>query len=86
MIGAVLATVPLIYDYNKKGKRKQGAIEEKQWGGKREGAGRPKGKTAAGERKGRNIRAFDDEWELIKQFAKIVKTDRQRAEELLKLL
>ena len=61
-------------------------METKQWGGVREGAGRPKGKTVAGERKGRNIRAFDDEWELIKQFAKIVKTDRQRAEELLKLL
>ena len=61
-------------------------MKEKQGGGKREGAGRPKGKTTAGERKGRNIRAFDDEWELIKQFAKIVKTDRQRAEELLKML
>lgn len=61
-------------------------MEEKQWGGKREGAGRPKGKTAAGERKGRNIRAFDDEWELIKQFAKIVKTDRQFAERLSKLI
>lgn len=61
-------------------------MEIKQWGGKREGAGRPKGKTAAGERKGRNIRAFDDEWELIKQFAKIVKTDRQFAERLSKLI
>nr|DAI78041.1 MAG TPA: hypothetical protein [Caudoviricetes sp.]DAP78677.1 MAG TPA: hypothetical protein [Caudoviricetes sp.] len=70
----------------KKARESKLQMKEKQWGGKREGAGRPKGKTVAGERKGRNIRAFDDEWELIKQFAKIVKTDRQRAEELLKLL
>ncbi len=55
-------------------------------GGARPGAGRPKGKTAAGERKGRNIRAFNDEWELIKQFANIVKTDRHKAEQLLRLI
>lgn len=59
---------------------------KKTWGGVRPGAGRPKGKTAAGERKGRNIRAFDDEWELIKQFANIVKTDRQKAEQILRLI
>lgn len=59
-------------------------MEGKNWGGVRIGAGRPKGKTAAGERKGRNIRAFDDEWELIKQFANIVKADRHKAEQLLK--
>ena len=61
-------------------------METKTWGGVRPGAGRPKGKTAASERKGRNMRAFDDEWELIKQFAKLVKTERKRAEALLKLI
>jgi hypothetical protein len=31
--------------------RESKQMKEKQWGGKREGAGRPKGKTVAGERK-----------------------------------
>ena len=40
-------------------------------GGKREGAGRP---LSAGEpRTGRNIRATDSEWQIIKNFAEIVK-------------
>lgn len=62
--------------------------KENSWGGKRTGAGRPKGSTKANKnpRPARWVSAYDDEWELIKQFAKIVKTDRQRAEELLKLL
>ena len=62
------------------------SVTENTWGGKRPGAGRPKGKTPANERKGRNIRAFDDEWELIKLFVNLVKTDRKRAEALLKLI
>lgn len=40
-------------------------------GGKREGAGRP---LTAGEfRKQRQLRAANDEWELIQRFAKLVK-------------
>lgn len=47
------------------------------WGGKREGAGRKKGWrkdiTERRRRKVRTVAAFDDEWDLINQFAKIVK-------------
>lgn len=35
----------------KKARESKLQMKEKQWGGKREGAGRPKGKTVAGERK-----------------------------------
>lgn len=43
-------------------------------GGKREGAGRPKGTIKPeGTRKPRQIRAYDDEWELIKRFEQLVK-------------
>ena len=40
------------------------------WGGKREGAGRPRVEEL---RKMRAMRATDDEWELIQSFAKLVK-------------
>lgn len=40
-------------------------------GGRRPGAGRPK--NADGQRQPHQLRAFPDEWELINQFAKIVK-------------
>lgn len=45
------------------------------WGGKRTGAGRPKGTTkdVSVQRKQHQVRAFDDEWEIIKAFAAIVK-------------
>lgn len=64
------------------------SVTENTWGGKRAGAGRPKGTTKAvkNPRPARWVSAFDDEWELIKQFAKLVKTDRERAEALLKLI
>ena len=44
-------------------------------GGKREGAGRPKGtfKSKTHQRARRQVCAFDDEWNLIKQFAEFVK-------------
>lgn len=44
-------------------------------GGKREGAGRPVGTTkeVSTARPGRNIRAYDDEYILIKEFMKIVR-------------
>lgn len=52
------------------------------WGGKRAGAGRPL--TAGVPRKQRQIRATDEEWEIIRAFAKIAKTDRERAVRMLK--
>lgn len=50
-------------------------------GGKREGAGRPKGTERGVDvtRTQRNMRAFDDEWEMIKEFATIVKKDPAKA-------
>lgn len=39
-------------------------------GGKREGAGRPKVEEL---RKQRQLRATDDEWELIRRFSRILK-------------
>lgn len=53
-------------------------------GGKRAGAGRPKGTTKDVVRKSRTLRAFDEEWEMIKEFASIVKKDPERAKNLLK--
>ena len=53
------------------------------WGGKREGAGRPKGTTKAIIRKQRSLRAFDDEWEMIKEFARIMKKDKASAQRFL---
>ena len=56
-------------------------------GGKREGAGRPKGtlKENPNPRPQRQLRAFDDEWELIKEFMYYVRTKGvERARELLK--
>ena len=45
------------------------------WGGKRAGAGRPKGsiKAESNRRKVRTVAAFDDEWQLIHSFAQAVK-------------
>lgn len=43
-------------------------------GGKRDGAGRPLGwRKPEGTRKQRQTRAYDDEWEIIQRFIKIVK-------------
>lgn len=53
------------------------------WGGKREGAGRPLGTTKEIVRKTRSLRAFDDEWEIIKEFTKVVKKDKQLAIKML---
>lgn len=53
------------------------------WGGERERAGRPK--SANGVRKQHQIRAFDDEWEIIKEFVTIVKKDRVRAERMMQI-
>ena len=42
-------------------------MTEKTWGGRREGAGRPKSEVI---KKRRALCFFDDEWELIQQKAK----------------
>ena len=47
-------------------------------GGKREGAGRPVGSTQEIVRKNRTLKAYDEEWELISQFAKLVKHGHQK--------
>lgn len=50
-------------------------MTENSWGGKREGAGRKTGwrKGYSEQRKQRQTRAHDDEWELIKRFERLVK-------------
>ena len=54
-------------------------MEEKvkgTWGGARKGAGRPKGSTNKEPKEVRpqhQLRAFADEWEMIKDFARLVK-------------
>lgn len=60
-------------------------IETKKttWGGRREGAGRPVGTKKAITRKTRSIAAFDDEWEMIRQFSRIVKKDKDTAKKIL---
>ena len=56
------------------------------WGGKRPGAGRPKGSTKeiSVQRKQHQVRAFDDERAMIKEFAAIVKKDPERAKRMMK--
>lgn len=61
-----------------------GMEERKGRGGARPGAGRPKGTTKPVTRKQRQLRAFDDEWEMIHEFSKIVKRNRARAERMMK--
>ena len=55
-------------------------------GGKRKGAGRPVGTTKeiSTARPGRNIRAYDDEYVLIKEFMRIVRKNKALAEEFIK--
>lgn len=60
------------------------AAKSSNWGGKRPGQGRPKGsknKAPLNPRPQHQLRAFDDEWELILRFAKLVKHgDKERCE------
>ena len=53
------------------------------WGGKRQGAGRRPAAADGTERKMRSLRASDGEWEMIRQFAKILKEDSERAAKIL---
>ena len=61
-------------------------MNSNNWGGKRPGAGRPKGsiKEISVQRKQHQVRAFDDEWAMIKEFATIVKKDPERAKRMIK--
>ena len=54
---------------------------KKQHGGKRPGAGRPKGTTKeiSTARQQHQLRAYDDEWELIQAFARMVKHGQRKA-------
>ena len=55
-------------------------------GGTREGEGRPKVTTKPeGVRKQRQLRAYDEEWEIIKEFSRILKKDPERAARMMKL-
>ena len=56
------------------------------WGGKREGAGRRPKAHDGTERKMRSTRASDEEWEIIKQFAQLLKDDPERAREIMSML
>lgn len=50
-------------------------------GGAREGAGRP---AAAVKRTVRSMKAFDDEWDIINQFAHLVKHwDKEKCQEVV---
>lgn len=62
--------------------------EKKGRGGRREGAGRPVGwrKGYSDARKQHQVRAHDDEWLLIKEFASLVKKDKDKAEKIIQLM
>lgn len=49
--------------------------------------GRPKGsvKGYSIARPQHQVRAYEDEWQIIKEFAHIVKKDRERAERMMKV-
>lgn len=61
--------------------------EQKQygWGGRRPNqTGRPKGTVKAeGQRKQHQLRAYDDEWELVRRFNKIVRTNKEECQKFL---
>jgi hypothetical protein len=54
-------------------------------GGKRKGAGRPKGtvKGFSEARPQHQVRAYEEEWAVIKAFAEIVKKDPERAARMM---
>lgn len=52
-------------------------------GGAREGAGRKRTSPEGTVRKSRTLRASDSEWEIIKDFARVLKHDPERAEQLV---
>lgn len=56
------------------------------WGGRRANqTGRPKGTTKPeGVRKQHQVRAYDDEWEIIKDFVNIVRKDKEIAKGIIK--
>lgn len=61
------------------------ADNEKQgsWGGAREGAGRPRTSPDGLTRGSHTLRASAGEWEIIKEFARILKHDPERAAKMV---
>lgn len=58
--------------------------EHNGWGGRRANqTGRPV--KPEGVRKQRQLRAYDDEWEIIKEFARILKHDPERAARMMEV-
>lgn len=53
-------------------------------GGAREGAGRKRTAPEGTLRKSRTLRASDSEWETIKEFARVLKHDLERAARMMK--
>lgn len=61
--------------------------EDKTWGGKRPGAGRPrKSEEEIRQRKLCSMRAHLEEWEVIKRFARALKKDFITSEEMVSRL
>lgn len=58
-------------------------MTERNWGSKREGAGRRPKAADGTERRMRSTRASDEEWEIIKKFAQLLKDNPQKAKDLL---
>lgn len=52
-------------------------------GGAREGAGRKRTSPEGTLRKGRTLRASNSEWEIIKDFARVLKHDPERAARMI---
>ena len=56
-------------------------------GGSRPGAGRKTGyKKPEGTRKNRTLKAYDDEWTYIKEFAAIIKKSPEAAKKLIAMM
>lgn len=76
----------LVAELSGAGREKKMSEEKKYgWGGRRPNqTGRPKGTTNPdGVRKQHQVRAYEDEWLLIKEFAGLVKKDIARAGKLM---
>ena len=56
---------------------------ENGWGGRRAGAGRRPLPADGTERKMRSTRASDEEWEIIKEFAQLLKDDTEKAKRIM---
>lgn len=67
-------------------REREAMSEDKQsWGGKRMGAGRKPAPPPrdGSERRIRSVKVGDEEWQLIKAFEKLAKSDPERAKRLV---